>query len=141
METLRVLRAKAALDIVIHTQVALNHICEISDNFIRIFVQKTLKLAHLLVVIEILLILRVQLDEDGLEVLERFDKLLGASLLGQVGSLLQLSILLLKSVVKLRQFDFHIVLDIFLLISHDLENLIFEFLFTLNLQFFEFVQH
>ena len=141
METLRVLRAKAALDIVIHTQVALNHICEISDNFIRIFVQKTLKLAHLLVVIEILLILRVQLDEDGLEVLERFDKLLGASLLGQVGSLLQLAILLLKSVVKLRQFDFHIVLDIFLLISHDLENLIFEFLFTLNLQFFEFVQH
>ena len=141
METLRVLRAKAALDIVIHTQVALNHICEISDNFIRIFVEKTLKLAHLLVVIEILLILRVQLDEDGLEVLERFDKLLGASLLGQVGSLLQLSILLLKSVVKLRQFDFHIVLDIFLLISHDLENLIFEFLFTLNLQFFEFVQH
>lgn len=73
--------------------------------------------------------------------LKSLDKLLSAPLLGQVGSLLQFSIFLLESVIELRQLYFHIVLDIFLLISHDLENLIFEFLFTLNLQFFEFVHH
>lgn len=46
--------------------------------------------------------------------------------------MLKLVVLLLKSVVELRQFDFHIILDVLLLISHDLENLIFEFLLALH---------
>lgn len=69
------------------------------------------------------------------------NELLGTLLLRQVRSLLELAVFLLQSVVKLGQFDLHIVLDIFLLISDDLENLIFELLLALNLQFFEFVKH
>ena len=57
METLRVLGAKAALDVVVHAQVALHHICEVPDNLVGIFVEQTLKLRHLLVVVEVLFIL------------------------------------------------------------------------------------
>ena len=73
--------------------------------------------------------------------LQSLDKLLGTTLLGQIRGLLELLILLLESVVELRQLDLHIVLNILLLISDYLENFIFEFLFTLDLQFVEFVQH
>ena len=69
------------------------------------------------------------------------NELLSTLLLGQVRSLLELAVFLLQSVVKLGQFDLHIVLDIFLLISDNLENLIFKLLLALNLQFFEFVKH
>ena len=62
-------------------------------------------------------------------------------MLGQIGRLLQLIVFLLESVVELGQFDLHIVLDIFLLISDYLEDLIFELLLTLLLKFFEFVKH
>ena len=69
------------------------------------------------------------------------DQFLGSFLLGQVRSLLQLTVFLLQSVVKLGQFDLHIILDILLLVPDNLENLVFEFMFALSLQFFEFVKH
>jgi hypothetical protein len=53
--------------------------------------------------------------------------------LRQIRGLLQLVVLLLKSVVELRQFDLHIVLDVFLLVSDDLKDFVFELLFTLDL--------
>ena len=56
-----------------------------------------------------------------------------ASLLRQIRGLLQLVVLLLKPVVELRQFDLHIVLNVFLLVSDDLKDFVFELLFTLDL--------
>ena len=73
--------------------------------------------------------------------LKRLDQLLGSLLLGQVRSLLQFAVFLLQSAVELRQFDLHIVLDILLLVPHNLEDLVFEFVLALSLQFFEFVKH
>ena len=73
--------------------------------------------------------------------LQRLDELLSTALLGQIRGLLKLLVLLLEPVIELWQLDFHIVLNVLLLISNDLENFIFEFLFTLDLQFIEFVQH
>ena len=100
-----------------------------------------MKLAHLFVIVEVLFVLRIQLNEDGLIVLESLDKLLGTPLLGQIRGLLKLLVLLLEPVVELRQFDLHIVLNILLLVSDYLENFIFEFLLALNLQLIELVQH
>jgi len=66
-------------------------------------------------------------------VLKCLNELKCASLLRQIRGLLQLVVLLLKSVVELRQFDLHIVLDVFLLVSDDLKDFVFELLFTLDL--------
>ena len=73
--------------------------------------------------------------------LQSLDELLRTALLGQIRGLLKLLVLLLEPIVELRQLDLHIVLNILLLISDNLENFIFEFLLALNLQFVEFVQH
>ena len=141
MEALRVLWTKTALDIVVDSEVALDHISEVAYNFICVFVEQALQFRHFLVVIEVLLVFGVQLNKDGLIVLQCLDELLSAALLGQIRGLLELLVLLLEPVIELWQLDLHIVLNILLLISNDLENFIFEFLFALNLQFIEFVQH
>lgn len=73
--------------------------------------------------------------------LERFNELLGATLLRQIRRLLQLAILLAESRVELRKLDFHIILDEFLLIAHNLKDLVFEFLLALNLQLLQLVKH
>lgn len=65
--------------------------------------------------------------------LKCLNELKRASLLRQIRGLLQLVVLLLKSVVELRQFDLHIVLNVFLLVSDDLKDFVFELLFTLDL--------
>ena len=141
MEALRVLWPKATLDIVVNSKVALNHVCEVTNDLICVFVEQSLQFRHLFIVIEVLFVLRVQLYEDSLIVLQSLNELLCTALLGQIRSLLELLVLLLKPIIELRQFDLHIVLNILLLISNDLENFVFEFLLALNLQFVEFVQH
>ena len=73
--------------------------------------------------------------------LQCLDELLSTALLSQIRGLLKLLVLLLEPVIELWQLDLHIVLNILLLISNDLENFIFEFLFTLDLQLIEFVEH
>lgn len=65
--------------------------------------------------------------------LKCLNELKRASLLRQIRGLLQLVVLLLKPVVELRQFDLHIVLNVFLLVSDDLKDFVFELLFTLDL--------
>lgn len=75
VQALRQLRSKTALDVVIHSKVSFNHIGEVTHNLVCVFVQKSLKLAHLLVVIEVLFILGVQLSENVLEVLQCLNKL------------------------------------------------------------------
>lgn len=45
--------------------------------------------------------------------------------------MLQLVILLDKSLVELRQFGLHVVLDILLLVPNDLEDFVFKLLFAL----------
>ena len=69
------------------------------------------------------------------------NELLGAPLLCEIRGLGHLTVLILKSAIKLGQFDLHIVLDIFLLIADNLEYLIFELSFALNLKFFKLVKH
>ena len=64
--------------------------------------------------------------------LQSFDQLLGTTLLGKVGSLLQLVVLLLQSIVELRQFDLHVILNVLLLVPYYLENLIFKLLLALS---------
>jgi len=132
---------KTALNVVVHSQVSLDHICEVTHDFVGIFIQETLQLAHLLVVVEILLVLSVKLDKNRLEVLQRLNELVSASLLRQIGRLLQLAVLLAQSFVELRQFTVNIVLNQSLLISDDLKNLIFEFFFALHLKLFKFIKH
>ena len=141
VQALGQLRPETTLNVVVHSQVTLHDICEVSHNLVGILVEKALQLAHLLVVIEVLLILGIQFDEDILEVLERLNQLFSTTLLSQVRCLLQLAVLLAETLVELRQFDFHIVLNQLLLVSDDLENLVLKLLLTLHLQLFKFVKH
>ena len=47
----------------------------------------------------------------------------------------------MQSIIELRQLDFHIILNVLLLVSNDLENFVFELLLTLNLKLVQFVKH
>lgn len=69
MKALWELWAEAALDVVVHAQVAFNDFSEIPDDFIGIFIEQALQFAHLLIVVEVLLILSIEFDEDALKVL------------------------------------------------------------------------
>lgn len=59
MKALGQLRAKAALHIVIDSEIAFDHISEVTHNFVSILVQQALKLGHFLIVVEVLLVLTV----------------------------------------------------------------------------------
>ena len=73
MKALWELWAEAALDVVVHAQVALNDFSEIPDDLIGIFIEQALQFTHLLIVVEVLLILSIEFDEDALKVLKRLD--------------------------------------------------------------------
>ena len=73
--------------------------------------------------------------------LQSLDQFLGASLLGESGSLPQLIVFLLESIVEGGKLHLGIVLDVSLLILDDLVDLVFELLLSLHLEFFEFVKH
>ena len=55
--------------------------------------------------------------------------------------MLELVVLLGETLVELRKFDFHVVLAILLLIPHDLEDLILEFLLSVHDEFLQLVEH
>ena len=69
MKALWELWAEATLDVVVHAQVAFNDFSEIPDDLIGIFIEQALQFAHLLIVVEVLLILSIEFDEDALKVL------------------------------------------------------------------------
>ena len=118
--------AETTLDVVVDSQIPLNHIIKISDDLIRILIKKSLQLGHLLIVIKVFLILSIQLYEDGIVMLQSFDQLLGSSLLSECGCLPKLIVLLLKSIVEGGQLDLGILLNVTLLILNDLMNLVLE---------------
>ena len=69
MQSLWPLRSKAALDVVVHSQVSFNDVSEVPYNLIRVFVEQSLELAHFFIVVEVLLVLCVELNENVLVVL------------------------------------------------------------------------
>ena len=54
---------------------------------------------------------------------------------------MQLAVLLDQSLVELRQLSFHIVLDVLLLVAHDLEDFVLELCLTLFDELLEFGEH
>ena len=57
MKALWVLWTETALDVVVDAKISFDHVCEVTDNLIGVFVEQSLQLGHLLIVIEVLLIL------------------------------------------------------------------------------------
>ena len=82
VKPLRSLRTKTALDIVVNSEVVLDHISEVTDNLICVFIEQALQFRHFLVVVEVLFVFGVQLNENGLIVLQRLDELQSTALLG-----------------------------------------------------------
>ena len=82
MQSLWQLRSKAALDVVVNAKISFDKVIEIMDYLIGVLVKKSLQLAHLLIVIEVLLVLRIELIEDGMVVFESLNQLILSSLLG-----------------------------------------------------------
>ena len=87
MESLRHVRPKTALDVVVNAKISLYQVIEIIDDLICVLVQQSLQLGHLLIVVEVLFILSIQLDENRQVMPQRFYQLLCTALLGQGGSL------------------------------------------------------
>ena len=141
MQSLWPLWAEAALNVVVHAQIPLDQVVEIIYDLVSVLVQESLQLTHLLVVIEVLLVLRVKFIENRMVVFQSLNQLFCASLLGQSGCLLQLVVLACKTLIELRQLDFHVILAILLLIPHNLEDLILKLLLALHLQFLQLVKH
>ena len=57
MKSLWVLRSETTLDIVIDSKIAFDHICEVANDLICVFVKQSLQFRHFLIVIEVLFIL------------------------------------------------------------------------------------
>ena len=87
MESLRHVRPKTTLNIVVDAKISLHHVIEIIDDLICVLVQQSLQLGHLLIVIEVLLILCIELDENCQIMPQCLYQLLSTTLLGQGGSL------------------------------------------------------
>lgn len=141
VESLGELRAETALDVVVNAEVPFDQVVEVVDDFVGVLVEQSLELAHLFIVVKVLFVLGIKLFEDEVVVLERLDQLFLASLLGQCGCLLQLIVLLGEALVELGKLNFHIVLTVLLLVSYDLEDLIFKFLLAMHGELFELVEH
>ena len=82
MKSLWELRSETTLDVVVNSEVSFNEVVKVVNNLICVLVEKSLQLAHLLVVVEVLLVLGVKLFEDELVVLEGLNQLVLTSLLG-----------------------------------------------------------
>ena len=61
MEPLRQLGAKAALNVVVKTQIFLNQFVEVTEDIVRILIKEALQLGHLLVVVEVFFVLGIEL--------------------------------------------------------------------------------
>jgi hypothetical protein len=141
MKSLEKVWTEAVFDIVIHAQVSVDDVIEIINNLVCILIEQPLELGHFFIVIEVLFILSIQLSEDLIVVLQGVDQLFGSLLLREVRSLLQLAVLLDKSLIELGQFGFHVLLDVLLLVPNDLENFILELDLSLFHEIFEFFKH
>ena len=141
MESLGKLGSKTALDVVVDAQIAFHHVAEVSDDFVGVLVKESLQLGHLFVVVEVLFILGVQLNEDGVVVLQSLNQLLLTLLVGQVRRSGQLVVLLLQTLVELGQLHLHVFLDVALLVAHNLENAVFELGFALEKQLLQLDEH
>jgi len=84
VESLGKLGSETAFDVVVDAQIAFDHVAEVSYDFVGVLVKEALQLGHLFVVVEVLFILGVQLNEDGVVLLQSFNLLLLALLVRQV---------------------------------------------------------
>ena len=141
VQTLGELVAEAGLDVVVDAEVLLDQLAELAQNLIRVLIEQPLQLGHLLVVVEVLLVLGVQLREDGEVVLECVQQLVHAPLLGHVAGHLQLLVLLVEALVELRQLLVDVIFDVLLLVAHDLNDFVLEARLRLSDQFFQLVEH
>lgn len=141
VQSLRQLRTKTTLNVVIDSQILLDQVNELGQNLIWVLIQQPLQLAHLLIIIEVFLILGIQFHKHLEVVPQRLQQMLIRLLLRHIGCHLELFILLLKPLVKLWQFRLNIIFDVLLLIPHNLHYFVFEAMFRLLNQFFELIEH
>ena len=101
MQSLGSLRTKTTLDIVVNPEISLNKVIKVTNNLISILIKKSLKLAHLLVIVKVLFVLRVKLIENRMVMSQCLNKLFSSSLLSKRRSLLELVVLACKALVEL----------------------------------------
>lgn len=141
VQTLGQLVAERTLDVVVHPEIPFDQVLELADDFVGILVQQALQLAHFFVVVEVLFVLGVQVGEDVEVVFERLNQFVGPARLGKIGRHLQLLVLLFEPAVELGQLRLDVVLNVLLLVAHDLENFVFELRLSLHGQFVELFKH
>ena len=83
MQSLGPLWPKAALNVVINSEIPLNEVVEVISDFVGILIEQPLELAHFFVIIEVFLVLGVQLIENCVVVPKRLDQLFCTPLLGK----------------------------------------------------------
>lgn len=93
MKSLWHLRTETILNVVINSQVSLHEIYKVTNDFVRILVQQSLKFAYIFIIIEILFKLTIQVSKDSEILLKNLNKLANTHLLGELCGLLQLLIL------------------------------------------------
>lgn len=119
-------RLEAILDVVINSQIGVNQIVEIADDFARIFIQQSLQFTDILEFVEELLELGVQVFEDRQVVSERGSELLLVHVLSVDSGLLHLDELLTQPLVKLRNLLLIVFAEAGLLLLDDLVNFVEE---------------
>ena len=125
-------RLEAILDIVINSQIGVDQIIEIADDFACIFIQQSLQFAYIFEFVEELFKLGVEVLEDGQVVPKGHSELLLVHVLSINSGLLHLHELLTESLVELR----HLLLVVFaeagLLLFDDLVDLFQETCLVVN---------
>jgi len=102
MKSLWHLRTETILNVVINSQVSLHEIYKVTNDFVRILVQQSLKFAYIFIIIEILFKLTIQVSKDSEVLLKNLNKLANTHLLGKLCGLLQLLILVWEALIECR---------------------------------------
>ena len=81
VKPLRKLSSKATLDVVIESQTLFDKLVEVTEDFVRVFVEQSLEFGHLFIIIEIFLVFSIKVFEHRQIVFEGGNQLFGSPFL------------------------------------------------------------
>ena len=99
---------ETVFDVVVNTQVGLDQVREVLDDFALVLVQESLELRHVLELIEVLFEFSIEVDENLVILVQDFKELILGDLVSNAGSLLKLTVLLTKSLIE--SWDLHLII-------------------------------
>jgi hypothetical protein len=120
---------KAILYVVVYSQICLDEIGEVLDDLISIFIKESLQFRDILKLIKVFFKFSIEIQENSVVLIKDLHKFFIADLVWEACCLLQLSIFLTETIIKVRNLGFVIFFKWGLLFLDNFINLINELIF------------